>query len=417
MRKSFWLGLSLINLSIVALFGFGLRSKILFTIHFIDYRSLLSAHSHFAFGGWVGLALITLLIYNLLPSQIHRKKIYQAILIGIEISAMGMALFFPIQGYSTTAIVFSSLYIVMTYVFGWVFIKDVLKLQLNKSVKLLSISAISSLLISAIGPLGLSYILLSGSGNATLYRDSIYTFLHFQYNGFFTLSVFALFFHHLYVHKTVALEKTKVFAFLLVLSIVPSLFLSLLWHNKTGFYVLALAGSLLILLSLFYFLRWFISFPARKIFSSRLAYDFFLFSFISFALKMLLNAGTIIPQLSNEVYGDRPVIIGFLHLVFLGFVTFFILSQLVEEGYYSLKPVSSKIPLYIFSAGIFGNELFLMAQGLSILFNTNYQIYQWLLWFAAIFLFTGALLIAITYYIQKSHRKLPVAPVILNDVI
>jgi hypothetical protein len=224
--------------------------------------------------------------------------------------------------------------------------------------------------------------------------------------------VFALFIHYVAVDRQAAVEKLNVFSVLLVSSIIPSLFLSLLWHNKAGFYFLALAGSVLIILSLFYFLRWFTAYPTRQVFSSRLAYNFFLFSFLSFSLKMLLNAGTIIPQLSNAVYGDRPVIIGFLHLVFLGFVTFFIFSHLVEEGHYSLTPKGSRIPLYVFTIGIFANEIFLMVQGLSILFKTNNQIYQWLLWFAAIFLFTGAFSTVLTYYAQKSHRKDPVARVI-----
>jgi hypothetical protein len=193
-KKSFWINLSLVNLCIVAFFGFTMRSKILFPIPFIDYRNFLSAHSHFAFGGWVGLCLISLLIFNVLPEALAKKKIYRWILWGIEISSLGMALFFPFQGYSLNSIFFSSLYIIVTYIFAPVFITDLLKSGIHKQVRFLAISAIIWLLVSAIGPLGLAYILLSKSGDSILYRDSIYTFLHFQYNGFFTLSIFALFF-------------------------------------------------------------------------------------------------------------------------------------------------------------------------------------------------------------------------------
>ena len=119
-RKHFWLLLSLCNLAIVALFGLVLRSKILFPIYFLDYRQFLSAHSHFAFAGWVGLSLITLLIFNLLPEAVASKKIYTWILIGTEVSSLGMALFFPIFGYNAVSIFFSSLYIVVNYIFGWV---------------------------------------------------------------------------------------------------------------------------------------------------------------------------------------------------------------------------------------------------------------------------------------------------------
>src|SRR5579875_649752 len=106
-KRSFWLTLSLINLSIVALLGFTLRSKILFPLEFIDFRSVESAHSHFAFAGWAGLSLITLLIYDILPEEFNRRNIYQWILAGIEISSLGMAFLFPFLGYTEITIFFS----------------------------------------------------------------------------------------------------------------------------------------------------------------------------------------------------------------------------------------------------------------------------------------------------------------------
>src|SRR5437868_12972358 len=93
--RSFWVNLSLLNLCIVALLGFVLRSKILFPLNFIDYRNVLSAHSHFAFSGWAGLSLIILLIYQILPSELASRKVYQWILSGLEVSSLGMVFIFP----------------------------------------------------------------------------------------------------------------------------------------------------------------------------------------------------------------------------------------------------------------------------------------------------------------------------------
>src|SRR5436190_22915388 len=105
-KRSFWISLGLFNLCIVALLGLALRSKILFPLHFLDYSSLLSAHSHFAFAGWAGLSFVTLFIYDILPKEQHERKIYQWILTGIEISALGMALLFPFIGYNFITITF-----------------------------------------------------------------------------------------------------------------------------------------------------------------------------------------------------------------------------------------------------------------------------------------------------------------------
>ncbi|RYZ62649.1 MAG: hypothetical protein EOO14_01670 [Chitinophagaceae bacterium] len=407
-KRSFWISLCLVNLCLVAFLGFTLRSKILFPLSFLDYRNVLSAHSHFAFAGWAGLALMTLLIYDLLPSALSGKQIYQWILGGIEVSSLGMAFTFPFYGYNAVSIFFSTLYIVVAFVFAFVFFKDVKRTDYPFVLKLLSISAVSSLLISFLGTLGLVYILGARSNDAILYRDSIYLFLHFQYNGFFTLSVFTLLLNYL-VNKGFGIDRlARLFSIFLSLSVLPALFLSLLWHNKVLFYVLAAIGCVLILISLFYFLLFFRNLQKVKVFSSGLARTFWLFAALSFALKMLLNVGTIFPQLGNEVYGDRPVIIGFLHLIFLGFLSFYILSTLIEDGYFSKKGKVIGLPFLVFSTGIIANEFFLMVQGLGILFKTNSKVFPWLLWGAAILLFSGSLLIVISRFaaIQSENKKL-----------
>src|SRR5215467_570115 len=120
-RKNLWITLSLVNLCIVALLGTTLRTKFLFSIPFIDFKNFLSAHSHFAFGGWVTLAVMLLYITNLLTYEQQQKKIYQWILWGIEINAVGMAVTFPFQGYALFSIIFSTLFIFFTYAFSWIF--------------------------------------------------------------------------------------------------------------------------------------------------------------------------------------------------------------------------------------------------------------------------------------------------------
>ena len=394
-KRSFWINLALINLCIVAFLGFCLRSKILFSLPFINYRYFLSAHSHFAFAGWAGLSLIALLVYDLLPASLSQKKFYQWILAGIEISSLGMAFSFPFFGYNAVSIFFSTLYIFITVAFTPVFIKDILQSAHHKTINLLSISAVSSLIISFLGALGLVYILLSRSSNSILYRDSIYTFLHFQYNGFFTLAVFTLLFNRA-VRKGLDINKNAIlFSRFLCLSIIPALFLSLLWHNNTWFYFFGGVGCVLIILSLFYFFRLFHFLQNTYLFSTGLAKTFWLFAVFSFALKMILNVGTIFPVLGNAVYGDRPIIIGFLHLVFLGFLSFYLLATLVQDNYFTTNNKIIRFPLFIFLLGIISNELLLMLQGLGILFNTNNDIYKWLLWGASIILFFGAVYIFI----------------------
>ena len=397
-RRGFWITLSLVNLCIVALLGMTLRTKFLFTIQFIDYKNFLSAHSHFAFGGWVTLSLMTLLIDNLLSAEQKQKDIYQWMLWGIEITSVGMLITFPFQGYALFSIIFSTAFIFFTYGFSWVFIKDLQKAEKERSIGLLARSALLSLVISSVGPFTLAYIMVAKTGNAFLYRDAIYTYLHFQYNGFFTLSVFALFFNQLLAFVNDDIRKRMwPFALSICLSVVPALFLSLLWHGY-NLYVraIAFAGCILIIASLLFFLQIILK---RKIYTpyiSPLAKTLLICSMVSFVIKMCLQMGTIIPALGNAVFGYRPIIIGFLHLVFLGFVSFYIFFNYVEAGMFAGAKTKSLPAIICFTAAVITNETILLVEGVGLMFGSTKWFYPWLLWGASILLVTAALWILVS---------------------
>ena len=397
-RKPLWINLCLLNLCIVALFGLLLRSKIVFSIPVVDYSNLLTAHSHVALAGWAGLGLITLLVYELLPLPVAQKPVFQWLLLVLEVSTLGMAATFPFWGYNWASASFSSLYFLATFVFAIFFIKQVWAQAVNTTIGLLSIVALVSLLVSTIGPLGQVYISLSRSTNAVLYRDSIYTFLHFQYNGFFTLAVFALFLNQL-LKKGVPLNgQARLFALFLCLAVPPTLFLSLLWHERADFYVIAAVGCVLLLLTLVFFVLWLRQLQTATLFKEPLARALWRLAVFSFVLKTLLNVGTIFPPLGRAVYGDRPAIIGFLHLVFLGFLTFYLLAMLVEYGYFKKSHSTVIYPFILFGAGIIANEVLLMLQGLSILLQTTSFVFNWLLWGSSLLLFAGAVWLVVERY-------------------
>jgi hypothetical protein len=407
--KNLWVTLTLINLCIVALLGMILRTKLLFTVRFIDFKNFLSAHSHFAFGGWVTLALMLLYITNLLTREQQHKRIYRLILWGIEINAFGMAITFPFEGYAVLSIIFSTLFIFFTYGFSWFFFTDLRKTNVEPLVKSLAIAALAFLVISSIGPFTLAYILATKTGNAILYRDSIYTYLHFQYNGFFTLSVFALFFNQLFAKiDLVTKKKIRPFVVFICLSVLPALFLSLLWHSY-NIYIRSLAfiGCTLTIITLFYFCRFAFKKTTYSIYASSLARALLVMSMISFAIKMLLQIGTIIPSLANAVFGYRPIIIGFLHLVFLGFVTFYILSNFVSGNVFPIERTISKTAIVFFSSAIVINETILLVDGIGLMFYTTNPVYSWLLWIASILLFAGTCLI-LTARIANFKKAKPI---------
>jgi hypothetical protein len=76
--------------------------------------------------------------------------------------------------------------------------------------------------------------------------------------------------------------------------------------------------------------------------------------------------------------------------VFLGFVTFYVLSVFIEDGILDRSGISRVSVLY-FSIAVILNELILLIDGLGRLFRTTNPIYDRLLWIISIGLFTGAL--------------------------
>ncbi len=409
--KRIWLGIALVNLVIVAALGLLLRSKIVFSLPFIDFKYILHAHSHYAFGGWVTIALLTLLTYEVLPASRNRKRIYNMLLAGILLNAVGMLISFPLQGYAFYSILFSTLFIFKTYVYSYVFIKDVLKTRNSRTVKLLSIAAILYLVISSVGPFTLAYLLATKSGNAFLYRDSIYTYLHLQYNGFFTLVVMALLLNRVeHLLNTRQLISSYRLAHLLNFTVVPSMFLNYLWHYPNNLYrVLAISGSISLLICTVYFL--YTAWLSRNVFKreGKAAQIVGAIALTAFVLKMSMQAFTIFPALGRLVFANRPMIIAFLHLVLLGFISLYIIAHMLHAGYLR-RNKQTITSAYVFTSAVVVNELVLFMQGTGVMFMTNSSYYNWLLWATGAWLFAGSVLLAYNYYAGQKVKIKPAHP-------
>lgn len=396
MNKRSWYFVSLFNLAIVALLGSALRSKILFSVPWIDHKNLINAHSHFAFGGWISLSFLALFTNNLLPADRQTRPWYQHMLWGIQISSMGMLLSFPFQGYGSISILFSTLFIFFTYGYAWRFLKDIYASKKRGPEIVLAIAALICLVLSSAGPFTLAYVLASGSSNAILYKDAVYYYLHFQYNGFFTLAVFALLAARLVAASGTSGSMQR-FAVVLAASIIPSFFLTLLWHpGNLPVKIMAIAGVLLLTATLFYFFRLLRGKPVLNGFSVPLARILCRLVFISFVIKTVLQAGTVVPDLGHAVFGLRPIIIGFLHLVFLGLASFYILSEYTEREILLPGKALTGFALKGFILAVIAQETVLLVQGGGLLMGMSNPVYNWILWSLSIFLFLFALSMSIS---------------------
>ena len=115
---------------------------------------------------------------------------------------------------------------------------------------------------------------------------------------------------------------------------------------------------------------------------------------IAFAVKTTVQIFIVFPAVGHMVFSNRPVIIGYLHLVMLGFVTLYLFAYLLHTGYFETGRGLSAPGIIIFTGAAIANEIILAMQGFPAIFMLNSTLYLWLLWAAAIGLFTGALVIA-----------------------
>jgi hypothetical protein len=117
-----------------------------------------------------------------------------------------------------------------------------------------------------------------------------------------------------------------------------------------------------------------------------------LFAALAGTIKFLLQTGSLHPGLAKLAFGFRPIVIGYLHLVFLGFITIFIIAYLKHTGIIAPGGFRKK-GLVTLVAGIVLQELLLLIQGvLAISYNGVPYINEALLFSAVVMLMGIAML-------------------------
>lgn len=390
-----WIRIAFINLLIVAFLGVIMRYKIAYYLPFIEQKNFLHAHSHFAFTGWVTHILMVLMwgyLYNYLPAQSLRK--YKWLVIGNLVAAYGMLVSFPWEGYGPISIIFSTLSILVSYVFAIIFWNDLNKIKVRIISKYWFKAALLFNVLSSCGAFFLSYMMANKILHADWFLASTYYFLHFQYNGWFFFACMGLFSEWLKENMSFATQQKTFWLF--ALACIPAYFLSALWLPIPNWiYILVvlaaasqLAGWILILRSIYVKKAGFFKDISRQI------KWLFILPAIALSLKFLLQLGSVIPALSKLAFGFRPVVIGYLHLMFLGVITIFIIAYCILKQFIDTNKFING-GIVIFVSGIILNELLLMVQGLSYMNYITVPYINESLLAAALILFLGLLLMNI----------------------
>ena len=385
-----WLRISFFNLLLVACIGLILRYKIAFTLLLIDQKHLLHAHSHFAFTGWISMALMAFMVdYASRHKNIDLFPKYRWLLWGNLITAYGMLFSFPFEGYGLFSISFSTLSIFNSWIFSVLFWKELNSIQNSRIVNLWFKAALFFNAISALGAFSLAILMANKIVHQNWYLLAVYFFLHFQYNGWFFFTCMGLFIEKV-IQSIHYIKKQKQIFWLFAGSCLPAYFLSALWLSMPSWvYAIIVISAFSQLVAWILFLKQLLpKYQNLTTQYSKPANWLILFSGIAVSIKFLLQAASTIPSISTLAFGFRPIVIAYLHLILLGVITLFLIANFLSS---KLVPLTKNLlaGIIIFVFGIIFNECLLMSQGVAaILENSILYINEWLL-FAAFLLFLG----------------------------
>lgn len=354
--------LLLLNLLIVASLGVLMRYKIAFEFPFFNQKNIQHAHSYFAFSGWVTQALLFFIshLYEPYFGKKNTKKINTIIWLNL-FSSYGMLVSFFIQGYSVFSIIFSSFSILLMIAYAFLFYECTKGLLKNLQSLKWIYAALFFALLSSAGTGVLAYLMMHKITSQFLYLSSIYFYLHFQYNGWFFFACLGILIG-IANKNNFALKREYLIYILFATSCVPAYFLSTLWANPPDWiYLLCTAAAItqaiawaLLIINLLNQLK-----LARV---SKLTKFLIHFIIIAASIKFILQLGSTIPSVSNLAFGFRPIVIAYLHLVLLAFISMMLILCMWSSNLL-IKSKQLDFSIYSFAFLVFTNELALGVQG------------------------------------------------------
>lgn len=392
----YWSFLCIFNLLITSFLGLLMRYKIVFALPFIDQTHLLYAHYHFVFAGWVTLTLASCFIVYLLPAEAGSRLLYRVLFFLLEGTALGMLITFLFQGYGAFSVSFTFLSELVFYIFIICIWRDLKTAHLERDVRWFAKIAMIWYILSSFGPYMLTYMHLSSKGNPIEMRAALYFYLHFQYNGWFTFALFALLLNWLHkIHFSPPLIKMKVIFWLLTVGVLPGYFLSIIgFYSYRWIEVLStfsvishfIAGTMLFLIVL----------KGYKYIGQRIPKEtnvLWKIATAAYFLKTAMQGAILVPSLATFAFAFRPLIIGYLHLIFLCFISFFLIGFLFYHHQLDYHgSLRAKVGMAVFIISVLISEVILFGQSFFTYISVYFGFFPLLLFWITLGIFVGLLL-------------------------
>lgn len=369
--NKFWIITAFFNLVVAASMGALLRFAHVQEVSWLNFKNMMHAHSHVAMLGWAYLTLFAMIWFWFLSEERKKKIKYQRLFWITQVAVLGMMFSFPFQGYGAVSIAFSTLHIFCSYVFCyWIWRESRLS---DNHAGLLLRSALVWMALSTAGVWAMGPVIATAGRTSAMYHIAIQFFLHFQFNGWFTFAVLALLFNELRkLNVSYSATVFRWFYGLLVTSCILTFTLSVTWSSpyQALFYVNGV-GVLVQVAALIVFL-YLIKGVKREFMAGVHPFirAFYFLALVSFAIKILVQAAVVIPDVAVISYTIRQFVVGFIHLIMLGSITCYLVALVARMGYVTVGQPISRWGMSLLALGFILSEILLFSQGL----------FFWLLW-------------------------------------
>lgn len=399
-------------LFLITLIGVYLRLVFISNIGGLTFAHLLHSHSHTAMLGWVYSAIYIGIVSVVLTAQSVNYKKYSIIFWFTQFTVICMLFSFAVKGYSPVSIIFSTLHILSSYIFIIYFIRDTrtdyfLQIRNKVSYKFIRASLIF-LVIATLAPWFLGLLASKGLSGSEIYTQTIYFYLHFLYNGFFTFALLGLWIEEIENRDKYSEKKTKIGYVLLFYSTITAYSISLLGFNLNSVIrFIAIASAVLQLVALIFLYQGCYRGIKSLIYNSAEQKILFWVFIISFVLKLQLQLLSTLSLSGNIAFQTREIPIGYIHLVMLGFISCGLLLWLGNRGYFMFTNTISKTGIIIFVLGFLLNEFLLFA--VSVIFWFRVQTipkYHLLLFISSAVMLAGISLMWLdNFFMLRRYRK------------
>lgn len=388
--RAYWL-VALVFWLLIATYGLLLRWHLFRPMAGFRYTYWLHAHSHAAFLGWLHAGFMLMLTYALMPGRLEQKS-FRNLFVFSQAMVAGMLISFPLQGYKGFSIAFLSLFLLGTYV--WAFWFGKIPQETRRRFPLsyrLGRSAVWMMLLSGISPWMLGPVMVMLGKKSIWYNLDIYFYLHFQYNGWFFLGFLALV-AYLFESKNVRFPDKFILRInrLLLCGVLMGYLTNTLWTQPP------LWVNFLAMLSVFceaaglWLLFGKIWDEIKILHFNRIQKQMFYILLFGLVLKVIFQFTASCPYFAQLAYRIRDLIIGYLHWVFLGIYSVFLLWWADMQKIDRLRPLFFRL----FFAGFVWMDMLIFARGFLIWWKISIPeaMASWIFW-ATAFMYTGISLI------------------------